>query len=179
MPRPEDKTVQGWGGRLDALLTVLENGFVALAMIFASILLFANVLMRYLFLSPIAWAEELTIYLMIWVVFIGSSAVIRLKGHLAIDLLPRVLSETGRRRLFCAVQAVGVAFFAALVLYGSEHTLRVMRSGQVMPVLQAPMWLAYLAVPVGAALMFIRSMQLAVTALRSSRDEVVRSGTFE
>ena len=179
MPLTGNKAAQGWGGRLDALLTGFENGFVALAMIAASMLLFANVLMRYLFLSPIAWAEELTIYLMVWVVFVGSSAVIRLKGHLAIDLLPRAFSPSARRRLFFVVQAFSVAFFAALVLYGGEHTLRVMRSGQVMPVLQAPMWLAYLAVPVGAAMMFIRSLQLAVTALRGSDDAALRSGAFE
>jgi C4-dicarboxylate transporter DctQ subunit len=140
-------------------------------MAFASLLLFVNVVLRYWFLAPISWAEELTLYLMAWIVFVGSSVAIRTRGHIAIDLLPLTLSPAGRHRLAIFIALVMLAFFAVFFYYSGQHTLRVRSIGQVTPVMQAPMWLAYLAMPAGSALMFVRTCQLIVRLLReSSRD---------
>ena len=85
--------------RADRALSWAETTFVGGALAFASLLLFVNVVLRYWFLAPISWAEELTLYIMVWIVFVGSSVAIRTRGHIAIDLLPLVLSPAGRRRL--------------------------------------------------------------------------------
>lgn len=137
-------------------------------MAFASLLLFVNVVLRYWFLAPISWAEELTLYIMAWIVFVGSSVAIRTRGHIAIDLLPLALSPAGRHRLAIFTAVVMLMFFAAFFYYSGQHTLRVRTTGQVTPVMQAPMWLAYLAMPVGSALMFLRTCQLIVRLLRES-----------
>ncbi len=137
-------------------------------MAFASLLLFVNVVLRYWFLAPISWAEELTLYMMAWIVFVGSSVAIRTRGHIAIDLLPLALSPAGRHRLAIFTAVVMPMFFAAFFYYSGQHTLRVRTTGQVTPVMQAPMWLAYLAMPVGSALMFLRTCQLIVRLLRES-----------
>jgi C4-dicarboxylate transporter DctQ subunit len=141
-------------------------------MAFASLLLFVNVVLRYWFLAPISWAEELTLYIMVWIVFVGSSVAIRTRGHIAIDLLPLTLSPAGRHRLAIFIALVMLVFFAVFFFYSGEHTLRVRAIGQVTPVMQAPMWLAYLAMPVGSALMFVRTCQLLVRLLgQSAKDE--------
>lgn len=145
---------------MDRALSWLERTFVGGALAFASLLLFINVPLRYLFLAPISWAEEFSLYLMAWIVFIGSSAVIRARGHIAIDLLPLVLSPAMRRALAVVVAIVTLIFLVVLFYYSGLHTLRIRASGQVTPVMQAPMWLAYLAMPVGSALMFLRTCQL-------------------
>jgi C4-dicarboxylate transporter DctQ subunit len=137
-------------------------------MAFASLLLFANVLLRYWFLSPISWAEELTLYIMVWIVFVGSSVAIRTRGHIAIDLLPMALSLSGRRRLAMLVGLVTLVFLVVFFYYSGQHTLRVRSIDQVTPVMQAPMWLAYLAMPAGSALMILRTCQLLWRLVRES-----------
>src|SRR5258706_12716479 len=72
----------------DRLLSRAEEIFVGAAMAFSAVLLFVNVVLRYWFLSPIAWAEELSLYLVVWMVFVGASVATRTRGHIAIDLLP-------------------------------------------------------------------------------------------
>jgi len=144
----------------DSALSALELSFVGLAMAFSSILLFVNVALRYIFLAPISWAEELSIYLVIWVVFVGASAMVRMQAHLAIDLLPKVLPETPRRLLKIFILLISLLFFAVFIYYSGLHTLRVQASGQLTPNMQAPMWLTYLAMPVGGSLMFIRTLQI-------------------
>lgn len=127
---------------------------------FASGLLFVNVVLRYIFRDPIPWAEEVSIYLIVWIVFVGGSVAVRTRGHIAIDLLPLMLSPANRRRLAIGVAVVMAAFFAVFFYYSGAHTLRIRAGGQVMPVLQAPMWLTYLAMPVGSFLMGLRTVQL-------------------
>lgn len=154
--------------RVDAPLSRLEEVFVGAALAFASALLFANVILRYWFLAPISWAEELSLYLMVWIVFVGSSVAVRTQGHIAIDLLALTLSPANRRRLVLAIGLVALAFLAVFCYFSAGHTARIRASGQLTPVMLAPMWLTYLAMPVGSALMFIRTWQVLWRAYRSA-----------
>ncbi|MBI1384349.1 MAG: TRAP transporter small permease subunit [Rhizobiales bacterium] len=149
-----------WGGWIDTTLSYAEIVFIGTAMAFASLLLFVNVILRYAFLAPISWAEELSVYLVIWIVFIGASVVVRMRGHLAIDLVPKMLSPAVRRVLLAWILLINLGFFAIFIYYSALHTLRVFASGQTTPSMEAPMWLTYLAMPVGTTLMFVRTVQL-------------------
>jgi C4-dicarboxylate transporter DctQ subunit len=144
---------------LDRALAWIEWTFIGGALAIAAGLLFVNVVLRYWFSSPINWAEELTLYLMVWIVFVGGSVAVRTRGHIAIDLLPRVLSPAHRRLLAFAVALLALVFFAVFFWYSLEHVLRVRSIDQRTPVMQAPMWLTYLALPVGSALMGLRTLQ--------------------
>lgn len=161
-------------GRADRLLGMAENVFIGGAMAFTSALLFGNVVLRYVFHMPFSWAEEMAIYLIVWIVFIGGSVAVRTRGHIAIDLLPLMLSPINRRRLAIAVGIVMLLFFAVFFYYSGEHTFRVRAGGQVMPVLQAPMWLAYLAMPVGSFLMGLRTVQALVRLLARPIEDLHR-----
>lgn len=152
--------------RADRLLCWAETAFVGGALAFASLLLFVNVVLRYWFLAPISWAEEVTLYLLVWIVFVGSSVAIRTRGHIAIDLLPLVLSPAARRLLAVGIALTTLVFLAVFIFYSGQHTLRVRNSGQVTPLMQAPMWFAYLAMPVGSALMFLRTCQFLFRLMR-------------
>jgi C4-dicarboxylate transporter DctQ subunit len=156
----------GLRARLDRALDRAEWTFIGGALAFTSVLLFANVVLRYVFLSPLNWAEELTLYLMVWIVFVGGSIAVRTRGHIAIDLLPLVLSPANRRRLAIAVGLAALAFFAVFFWYSLEHVLRVRSINQLTPVMQAPMWLTYLAMPVGSFLMGLRTIQAIVRIVR-------------
>jgi C4-dicarboxylate transporter DctQ subunit len=157
--------------RADRALGWAENAFIGGALAFTSGLLFANVVLRYVFRAPIPWAEEVSIYLIVWIVFVGGSVAVRTRGHIAIDLLPLMLSPANRRRLAIAVAIVMLVFFAVFFHYSGVHTLRIRAGGQVMPVLQAPMWLTYLAMPVGSFLMGLRTAQALVRLLGRPIDD--------
>ncbi|MCY4546895.1 MAG: TRAP transporter small permease [Defluviicoccus sp.] len=164
--------------RLDRALSAVEAGFVAAAMAAASLLLFVNVILRYVFLSALSWAEEVTMYLIVWLVFVGGSVTLRMFGHISIDLLPLALPPGGARRLKLFVSCAMLIFFAAFFYYSGLHTLRVMTTGQLTPVLEAPMWLTYLAMPVGSLLMGIRTAQILYRTASAARDDASRPSTL-
>lgn len=144
----------------DRLLSRAEEVFVGAAMAFSAVLLFVNVVLRYWFLAPISWAEELSLYLVVWIVFVGASVATRTRGHIAIDLLALALSPANRRLLSLAVGILMLVFLAFFTYYSAGHTLRIRASGQLTPVMLAPMWVTYLAMPAGGALMFLRACQV-------------------
>jgi C4-dicarboxylate transporter DctQ subunit len=155
------KSLRGVAAIANRVLSGAEVTFVGAALAFAATLLFANVVLRYVFLAPISWAEELSLYLIVWIVFVGGSVAVRTRGHIAIDLLPLMLSRLARQRLVFLISLLMMIFFAVFFYYSALHTLRVRSIGQVTPLMAAPMWLTYLAMPVGSALMFLRTGQLA------------------
>ncbi|MGH2507205.1 MAG: TRAP transporter small permease [Ktedonobacteraceae bacterium] len=151
----------------DAFLSRLETFFITGGLAFACCLLFANVVGRYLFLAPIGWAEEVSLYLIVWMVFVGGSVAIRTRGHIAMDLLPLWLSSANRRRLTLFTSWGVIIFLAVFFYYSLAYTLRARASGQVTPLLQAPIWLAFLAMPVGSGLMIMRMCQFVWRTFRN------------
>ncbi len=158
---------------LSAAFDKLEKSFLAGTIIFTSLLLFVNVVLRYVFMKPIYWAEELVRYLMVWLIFIGASQVTSWGGHVGVDILPRFLSKRGNLILAFAVNVVCIAFCIVLAYYSFGQMLRVKNAQQVSPALEIPMWLAYAAIPAGSVLMLIRYIQQIFLRLRGKTVEVV------
>lgn len=155
----------------DRALTLFETTFIGAGLAFCAVLLFVNVVLRYVFFASLGWAEELAIYIVVWIVFVGAAMAVRTRGHIAVDLLPLALSPENRRRLQFVALALMLVFLAVFFYYSTQHVLRVRALGQMMPALRAPMWLAYLAMPVGTALMFVRTVQLLATVVRERPKE--------
>ncbi|MHC1761172.1 MAG: TRAP transporter small permease [Negativicutes bacterium] len=121
------------------------------------ILIFAQVVARYLFNMPFSWTEELARHLMIWAAFVGSALAYRRNAHLGVDLLIDVMSANWRRIVLIAVHTGIAAFALFLCVMGSQVVARTMV--QSSSALSIPMGLIYLAIPVGAALMLSFSFE--------------------
>lgn len=141
---------------IEKTIGIAEYAFLGLTLIVCSIVLFAEVVLRYLFKSPLFWAEELVRYSIVWMVFIGGSVIVKRGGHVAVDVLPVFLPQKAKRVLQKLVSVTGVIFCLFLFYYSGIHTLRVKAAGQIATATEAPMWIMYLAVPVGALMMGIR-----------------------
>jgi C4-dicarboxylate transporter DctQ subunit len=157
---------------LNRALDRLEEGLVAGFMAAATLVIFLAVLHRYSlgvsWLWPytrelsFTWAQELCIYLFIWMAKFGAAYGVRTGIHVGVDVLVRKLSER-RQRFFVQFGLAASAFFTFIVaVLGTRFVLFVRDSGQVSPDLEAPMWIVYLAVPLGSSLMCYRFLQVLV-----------------
>ncbi len=76
---------------------------------------FANVVGRYVFSSPIVWAEEVLAYIMVWCVFIGAILVMWNGRHIRMDVF--VASLRGRARLIVnAASTIGIILVCVFVI---------------------------------------------------------------
>ena len=115
----------------------------------------------------LTWAQELCIYLFIWMAKFGAAYGVRKGIHVGVDIL--VTRLTGLwQKIFTLIAMSGGVIFTGLVTYiGADFVSHVYVGGQISPDLEIKMWIVYLAVPLGSALMCFRFMQALVHYLRT------------
>jgi len=59
-------------------------------------IMFIQVVFRYLLNNSLSWSEEITRYLFVWLVFLGSALCIRDRLHIGVDFLHSKLTTKGR-----------------------------------------------------------------------------------
>lgn len=131
----------------------IEDVFCAVSLLLTTIVLFVNVVLRYAFSASTSWAEELIRYLMIWVTFIGGAVCVRRGAHIRMDFLLTMLSERAGRFLTRLVFLVAAVFCAALLVYSCQLVMFTVELEQTSPAMGVPMWIPYMAMPLGSGLM--------------------------
>ena len=133
-------------------LNKLEEWFVGLAMIAATLILFINIILRYFFNENQSWADEFVRYSIIWIVFIGAAICFRQGIHFGVDLLIKSLPEKYRPHLQIYINIVSIIFVILLIYFGFKLVIFSIQTGQTTPSLQISTYWVYLSIPVGATL---------------------------
>lgn len=110
---------------------------------------FANVIGRYGFHKPLYWAEEVTIFLIIWCVMLGAALVAAGGDHLKVEVLEISLKPKALRfhRLLVTAGTLAVCALVALAAY--RLVVKLFAMGQTSVVAQVPMGAAFGALFVG------------------------------
>ncbi len=115
------------------------------------VIVFMQVMLRYLFASPLAWSDEIARLLLVWVSFLGITLVyFSAEGHPAVTI---VVDRLSRLRLFLLLAFAVVLFIGGVVSFNSA--LRNHRF--ISPVLHFPGSLKYAVVPISFFLMSYKS----------------------
>lgn len=109
----------------------------------------------------LTWAQELCIFLFVWMAKFGAAYGVRTGIHVGVDILVERLSDDWRRRTVLFGLLCGALFTAFVGWLGTRLVLHLAHSGQVSAVLEAPMWLVYLCLPLGSFLMCFRFLEVA------------------
>lgn len=174
----DKNTVQGEGaieravGALMAVPRLVIGGLI----LFSIGLNFANVIGRYVFLSPIIWAEEVMIFIMIWCVFMGAVLVSWDDRHLRMDLLSQRLTRPWKELVNGLVVLFSLGVFALIIVQSWEAIALFARLGQRSTTAGIPMVIPHAAVLIGFVLMFVavavRARAVISGTLRSDVDAV-------
>jgi len=151
----------------------LEEILIAVFMAAATLIIFAAVAYRHGAAVPwiwaltrdidMTWAQELCIYLFIWMAKFGAAYGVRTGIHVGVDLVVNHVGPRPRRALVLFGLLAGAFFTAVVASLGGWFVAEVHRTGQVSPDLEMPMWIVYLAIPLGSGLMCLRFLQVAWT----------------
>ena len=155
---------------LASILQVTRTAVHAVVVVvFATIVVvvFGQVVSRFLFNAPFSWSEELARYLQVWLIMLGSVACLRNGLHLTVDYAIHSLPEGAKRNLQL-LSLAAILFFLGVV-FVSGVSLIAATLNQRTPALQLPIWVVYLAIPVGSLLMFLESVGLVLTAVDEAK----------
>jgi len=142
---------------LDKLFNGLRSvlfWFSVTAMSVMLVVIFSQVVTRYIFNYTPEWSEELARYLFVWVVFLGSALIMGESGHLAVQFVPNHFKGTAvGKALEVIINLSGYVFILILLFQGAKMT-RVM-TFQTSPGMEISMSWVYSVIPLSAVLMLL------------------------
>lgn len=157
----------------------LEEGILVPMLAFSSLLLFAQVVMRYVFESSLSWSEELARFLYLWEVWLGIAYATKTGAHLRVDLIYDLVKGKAALVLRLFVNILWFAFGVWFAFIGSQTMMTIMGFGQCSSAMRIPMWLVYLAIPVGSGLMAIRLIEQTVKLIKAGPEKEEKKGAEE
>lgn len=132
-------------------------GYVLMVMLGTmTFIIFWNVFSRFVAGSSLAWSEELSRFLMIFMIFIGASIALRSNELIAVEMLLERLVGKPKTVLYILIHILSIIFFVILIKYG--YAMADSFSNQKAPSLGVSMQVIYLSLPLGGVLLLINSM---------------------
>jgi C4-dicarboxylate transporter DctQ subunit len=169
------------GARLNNALNHLEEWLIAFLMGAATLVIFVAVSHRYASNIPwpalqdwlltinMSWAQELCIYMFIWMAKFGAAYGVRTGIHVGVDVLINRLGDRHRGQMVVFGLLSGAFFTAVVGTLGAKFVWEIAHTDQVSPDLDLPMWIVFLAVPCGSYLMCFRFLQVTWSFLNTGQ----------
>jgi TRAP-type C4-dicarboxylate transport system permease small subunit len=155
----------------------IEDWFTLIVFWLMVLSVFLQFFTRYVLNDSLAWTEEIAIYALVVVVFMGSAMCVRLSRHIQVDFIYRYLSPGAGRALATLVDVIRIGFFgyAAWLVYKYASII----SDERMTTVDLPKSIVFYAVIAAFVLMTIRAIQVAIANLRRGYSVLERPGAFD
>ena len=148
---------------VDGIEAVARAAVLGLTLLVLLVML-AQVFFRYVLNSSLQWSEELAVWGMVWMVFVGSVLLVRRSEHISITTLVRLAPLRVRPYLVIFNKAAGLVFLAIVGYYGFEVFAGTFHARS--PSLGLSTRWIKLAIPIGAVLMAVVAVHAIADDLR-------------
>ena len=109
----------------------------------------------------LSWAQELCIYMFVWMAKFGAAYGVRTGIHVGVDVLVSQLDEKIARKVILFGLFCGALFTGVVGTMGAKFVIALFGTDQVSPDLELPSWIVYACIPLGSYLMCFRFLQVA------------------
>ncbi|MFY0543888.1 TRAP transporter small permease [Brevibacillus sp. H7] len=137
-------------------MKALSNGISTIEKYLAIVLMFAMavivalaVVFRYLLNSPLSWAGEVSVFLLIWISFIGGSLGLKYKSQAAVTILLEYVPAKVKKIIGIIGHIFMLLFLVFLLYYSYTWVLSPGVAFQKSSAILLPMWIPFSAVPIG------------------------------
>lgn len=135
-----------WSEKGVSFLTILL--FIAM-----TIMVFIQVVLRFIFDSSILWAEEFSRYAMVWLGFLGATIGVKYHEHTRIDFFIKLLPKRFKKLIEILNKILCIIFLGVITYYSImmfENTFKLLT-----PAMQIPVGLVHSILPVTGIIMII------------------------
>lgn len=140
-----------WLTRASQRLARVEQFACSGLIVAFSVLLMVNVIARYVFNSPLYFANELAVYILIWMAFLAVSIAIHHDQHVRLTMLIGILPKTVQRTCYWVTELLCLAILATILWFAIAWLRSPSVSYDIAITLDWPKWHFYLIVPLFCA----------------------------
>jgi TRAP-type C4-dicarboxylate transport system permease small subunit len=153
--------------------TRIAKGIIDAAMFLANIclagmliLVCLNVILRYVFGQPIYWGDEVMIYLMILMVFLGFGYMLIENRHVRMTAIMECLSVRTQNIMWVVISLLGIGYFIFLLLAGIYITVDSFQIGFISTITGWPIGPWQVVVCIGLAILLMASIWFTINRIR-------------
>lgn len=146
--------------------TNFEGFILGIFLVAITLIIFFQILMRYLFNSALPWPKELSRYCFVCSTLLSLSFCMRHKSMMRVDALVSLLPKTAQNIIECFILLISLALYAVLFIFFLDTVSLSRASGQLSTALQVPMHLIYSWGSFSFALAVLRTVQAAFEHVR-------------
>ena len=118
--------------------------------------------MRFLFRKTTIWIIPMTEYALLWIVFLGTTWLLREKGHITTDILYTHLNEKTKRTLDGIMFIIGGLTCTAMVFLGVIHVCQCIAGGVTdVRAITVPKTAVFIIIPIGSILLAVQFFRMA------------------
>lgn len=144
------------GSRLGRISNLLNEGVKYLAAFLLAamtIIVFLQVVFRYVLNHPLDWSEELGSFAFVWASLLGASIGLKRRENPRLDLIVNLFPRKMQRTIEELYNLAILFLLAVLFIYGARLTVSM--KSQLTAALEYSVSFVYAVLPISAAIMFI------------------------
>jgi len=138
----------------------------SIVLMIMAVVTFVNVVTRYVIIYPLAFTEEVTVSLFVWLVLMGASMGFRRNSHLAMNFFYNLLPISLKKACFYISTGLCIIFFILLAWLGGVQVMDEIELGVTSDALAISAAWYSSAVPVFSVVIIIRILQASRKILR-------------
>ena len=153
------------------MLSKIEKLVACVCVSIMAVLVFVNVIARYVFGNSLAVSDEMSTYLSVLLGFMGTAVAARRKAHLGLSIVTDHVSPRARLIISVVMYAISALFCLLIVIFGIQMVISQYQMGQETATMQWPEWIYGSFVPVGAAFAMMAFLQTMVQMYKEFKAE--------
>ncbi|RXI98299.1 TRAP transporter small permease [Anaerobacillus alkaliphilus] len=130
-------------------ISIIEKSLAVVLMFSMAVIVTMAVFFRYFLNSPLSWAGEVSIFLLVWISFIGGSLGLKYKSQASVTILVEYVSLSVKRILLIIGHLLMLMFLIFILYYSYKWVLSPSVGFQKSSAILLPMWIPFSAVPIG------------------------------
>ena len=123
---------------------------------FLAVILFVEVLFRYIFYRSVGWINEFSGFIFVWFIYLSISYITGKRAHIRVQILDLFLPQRFIRYVDVGMDSLWLAFNGLMTYYGLQLVLSVFQYPFRTPILDISMAYPYSIIPLAFGLMTIR-----------------------
>lgn len=148
-------------------LLKLEETVGAIGLAIMTTISFLNVITRYVFKYSMAFTEELTLYIFVWITLIGTAIAFREGANMAVTIIYNLCPKPAKKGLYCFSVICSIAFLTLMAYYGIVEVYDEILMNAMTEAMSLPVWWFTIAVPAGSIIAIVGTLQRAYLDLKS------------
>jgi TRAP-type C4-dicarboxylate transport system permease small subunit len=144
----------------------LEEAAASLLLVVMVSISFVNVATRYFANMSLAFTEEITVYLFVWMTLLGTAIAFRNGTNMVVVFFNGMLPKPARKAVFILSTALSLLLFGALACLGAAEVRDEIALNAMTESVYMPLWYFTASIPIGSCLIVARILERAARTLR-------------